>query len=116
MKSCLLSIVALASVAGAATAAADVPKRFAYQDELQRCVDQLRPELNLREGDRVMHFLDDTSRRGQWYRFELETTVTDEAGTVVVEGLKVNCRANRWDSRTELDYKLLAEPLRTARR
>lgn len=73
-----------------------------YEDELERCIVAVRPQLELDNPSLVRHLVSDIERRGPWYVFDIETTVKDSNGIVSVDSLESTCKANRWNDQTRL--------------
>ena len=109
----LATVVALCSMAGVAQAEDVSMSPGAYEDELERCVVAVRPELNLTSSSLVRHLVSDVERRGPWYVFEIETTVKLDDGTVTVDSLESTCKANRWTEDTRLFVKNAEAPAPT---
>ena len=109
----IATAVALFSMAST-TQAEDVSMSpAAYENELERCVVAVRPELNLTSSSLVRHLVSDVERRGPWYVFDIETTVKLDDGTVTVDSLESTCKANRWTDDTRLFVKNAEAPAPT---
>lgn len=83
-------------VTGQAYAAYGYFTRQDYEDEVNRCIDLLRPALSAKDGDRVIYDIQEIELRGPWYQFEISATVIDAGGVTTVDGFRVGCKANRW--------------------
>ena len=68
-----------------------------YEDELQHCLDILRPNLGLTgsSNEKVSYEITEINFRSPWYRFEIVATVSDRAGQPSLEGFRVACKSNR---------------------
>ena len=89
-------------VTGQAYAAYGYFTRDDYQDEVNRCIDLLRPALSAQDGDKVIYDIQEIELRGPWYQFEISASVVDADGTTRVDGFKVGCKANRWIEKAQL--------------
>ena len=69
--------------------------RSNYEDELQRCVSQIRAESGA--SGKLRHYVRDVERARLWYRFEIETLGADSNPALTV------CRAYRFQDRVLLD-------------
>lgn len=106
-RAALCAVVALVCaglIVGTARASAtyDYFEQYGYDEELRRCFELLKPELDVRATDTVAWEVAEIDRQGPWYRFEILTTVTDFEGDTVVDGYRAGCMANRWISATRL--------------
>lgn len=105
--------IALFSMAGGVQAEDMSMSPQSYENELERCVVAVRPELNLNSSSLVRHLVSDIERRGPWYVFDIETTVKLDDGTVTVDSLESTCKANRWTEDTRLFVKNVEAPAPT---
>ncbi|MEJ2138335.1 MAG: hypothetical protein P8Y61_02600 [Gammaproteobacteria bacterium] len=101
-------------VTGQAYAAYGYFTRDDYEDEVNRCIDLLRPALSAKDGDRVIYEIQEIELRGPWYQFEISATVVDAGGVTTVDGFRVGCKANRWVERAELAARDNGRELDTA--
>jgi len=95
LLSALAALAGLLAV-GSAQAKDSFIERYQYQDEMNRCIDLLRPAVQADESGKVLYNVQEIDRRGQWYKFEIDITVTDASGAKTVDGYRVGCEANRW--------------------
>ena len=75
---------------------------YGYEDELENCVDILRPSLAGDNTDRVSYVVEEIHLHGPWYRFEIKATTYDSAGQRQLEGFRVACKSNRWIEKARL--------------
>jgi hypothetical protein len=95
-----ISIV-LASIFAATTVQAEYRpynylEQYGYTEELQHCVDLLRPTLNTGSEERASFVVEDIVLRGPWYRFKISASVFSADGVTRVDSFKVSCKSNRW--------------------
>ncbi len=96
--------VALLGLATAAQGAAEYNyfTQHGYEDEINRCIDLLRPALGAQAGDKVVYDIQEIQLRGPWYQFEISTTIIDPKGNISVDDYMVGCKANRWIDSVQL--------------
>ena len=77
-------------------------ERHGYEDELQRCVESLRPVLDVSDGDQVSYIVDEIDLRGPWYRFEIAATLVNKDGDTELDNFRIGCKSNRWIAEVRL--------------
>jgi len=95
MKALLNTGMAIAAIAVMSTPALadDLLPSAHYQDELDRCIAEIRDELNIDDSQRLQHRVTRIDKKNVWYEFVIETADTREIATST-------CRAWRFDDRT----------------
>ena len=83
----------------------------AYQQEMHRCIDLLRPALQSVEAGKIIYDVQEIDLRGPWYEFEISVTVEDSAGNKRLDGYRVGCQSNRWIEMARLEERRNAEKL-----
>ena len=97
--------------AGTASAENSYLEQYGYEEEMNRCIDLLRPALQLAELGKVTYDVQEIDLRGPWYQFEISVTVEDESGTKLLDGYKVGCKSNRWIESAQLKYRRNSQEL-----
>ena len=92
----VLLAVVLVMLSGVAQASDDYFEQYGYEEEMNRCIDLLRPSLRATASDRVIYDVQEIDLRGAWYRFEISATVVDAAGMSKIDNYRVGCQSNRW--------------------
>lgn len=90
------------ALAGAGPAVADVPTGQ-FQDEIRRCVDQIRTGLDDGNVHRYRFEVSRADRTAGWYVFRIETTALDREGRLLAAPRQDRCAASRWDSRVTVE-------------
>ena len=75
---------------------------YGYEDELENCVDILRPSLAGVDTDRVTYVVEKIYLHGPWYRFEIEASTYDSTGQRQLHNFRVACKSNRWIEKARL--------------
>jgi len=72
-----------------------------YGDELDRCVSEVRAELDSPADTRMRHSVVNIAKSGAWYTFTIESEVlaTDESVSMTANS---ECRANRFTTATQV--------------
>ena len=96
IKTTLLALATAAALSGTAQAA-DLYSAKHYGDELARCIEQVRTDLNLAERP-LKHMVTAIEKQGSWYNFTIETSA-ETANTPIAT---TNCEANRYSSETRI--------------
>jgi hypothetical protein len=93
---CGALLVALGSASASAQAQylLSPDQRNAYENDLQQCIDMLRPALNMSTGDQVTYLITEVDSHGNWYRFEISATKVNQSGQVEIDGYNVGCKSN----------------------
>lgn len=101
---CGALLVALGSAAVSAQAQYPLShdQRTAYENDLQQCIDLLRPALNMSIGDQVTYLITEVDSHGNWYRFEISATKVNQSGQVEIDGYNVGCKSNHRVAETRL--------------
>jgi hypothetical protein len=95
IKTAVIGILISASAAANATELL-APKH--YGAELDRCITQIRTEMNVAADTRLEHRVTEIRKDGSWYRFAIET---DGSGVTATSA----CQANRFSAETRLDMQ-----------
>lgn len=74
----------------------DYHELYGYEDEVESCVDILRPNIDAAFDERVEYIVEDIDLRGPWYKFELSAYVYAADGEKTLDGFNVACKSNRW--------------------
>ena len=101
---------------GVASAASSYLEQYGYEEEMNRCIDLLRPVMRISASQtagaaKIIYDVQDVDLRGPWYRFEISVSVEDEAGAKLLDGYKVGCRSNRWIESAQLKDRRNSEEL-----
>jgi hypothetical protein len=75
---------------------------YGYEDELQVCVDLLRPSMGIEQVDRVTYQVEEIDLHGPWYKFEIVASTYLSSGQPVTDGFRVACKSNRWIEQARL--------------
>lgn len=88
-----------------------------YAGPLDRCIAELRVELDTTGAAVLRHTVIEIDRRGAWYAFAIRTDLIDDAGDRI-GGASTRCNAHRWQARTtvRVDHRPPADRARLAAR
>jgi lysyl-tRNA synthetase class II len=75
---------------------------YGYEDELQQCVELLRPSVETEQADRITYQVQEIDLHGPWYKFEIAATTYLADGQKIVDGFRVACKSNRWIEQARL--------------
>lgn len=107
-----VAVAAVGMLAGGLAAAESLYfEQNAYQEEMHRCIDLLRPALQSVAAGKVIYDVQEIELRGPWYEFEISVTVEDPAGNKRLDGYKVGCQSNRWVEMARLEDRRNNEKL-----
>jgi len=86
-----------------------------YAQPLDRCIGELRGELDTTGVAALRHTVIEIDRRGAWYAFDIRTDLIDAAG-VLIGAAHSRCDAHRWQARTAVNVtrQLPADVVRLA--
>ena len=102
LKTTMLAIATTAALAGTSIASAEPLLSIKnYGNELERCVAQIRADINAGSATELEHRVTQISKDGAWYRFTIETSAAAETVPVIS-----TCEANRFNELTRLDIEL----------
>ncbi len=73
-----------------------------YAQPLDRCIAELRAELDTTGAAAIRHTVIEIDRRGAWYAFDIRTDLMDDAG-VLIGAANTRCDAHRWQARTAVN-------------
>ena len=102
LKTATMVMIATAALAAASLANAEQLLSINnYGNELERCVAQIRADIDAGPTTELEHRVTDVNKSGAWYQFTIETR-TSAAATPVTS----TCEANRFNELTQLDIEL----------
>jgi hypothetical protein len=82
-----------------------------FSEELNRCVDLLRPQVQMIGAERTVYDVQDVKLTGPWYRFEISVSVENDTGDSLLNDYRVGCSANRWVDEAYLSGRRNSETL-----
>ena len=79
--------------------------RQAYEDEMNRCINLLRPLMPVNTNSKIIYDVQGIDLRGPWYLFDISVSIEDQNGVELVDGYKFGCKSNRWKDSSELQSR-----------
>jgi len=107
--------VSILLVSGPASATYNYFEENGYEDELELCLQKIRPMINAGADDAVYYEVEEIDLRGPWYRFEISATKVDRTGQRSIDGYNVGCKSNRWVESVKLLERYNKQPLPVGR-
>ena len=100
IKNTLSVFMALAIVSFGLGANAAEPARVNYENELERCIAELRLNLNTAGASQIRHRVIRVEQQGAYYVFDVETDRMNGQHQPVASPVESRCTAHRWQSST----------------
>jgi hypothetical protein len=107
----VIATVVFMLMTGVASATNLTLERNAYADELDRCIDLIRPSVQAGDVGKITYDVQEIDLRGPWYEFEISVSVEGENGAMQLDGYKVGCKSNRWIDASKLQARRNIEKL-----
>lgn len=98
IKNTFSAFTALAIVSFGLGAHAAEPARVNYENELERCIAELRLKLNTAGASQVRHRVVRVEQQGAYYVFDLETDRMNGQQQPITSPVESRCTAHRWQS------------------
>ena len=93
-------LMAVASISFGISANAAEPARANYENELERCIAELRVNLDTKGASKLRHRVTRVQQQGAYYIFDVETDRMNAQGQPVAGSVESRCLAHRWESST----------------
>jgi len=98
----------LAAISGmiliSATAQAGWLSPAFYGDDLDRCIVELRAELDTTGATGLQHTITGIDKVGVWYVFDIQTNIVDGTGAVIGQAV-THCKSHRFKEQTLVEVK-----------
>ena len=101
-RNILVSLVTAAGMLATASAMAGEPARANYDNELERCISDIRFRIDSAGASQLRHRVVDVQQQGAYYLFQIETDRLDASEKPVASTVNSRCNAHRWHAATEL--------------
>ena len=85
----------------------------AYAEELNRCIDMIRPVMPASGAGKIIYDVQQIDLRGPWYQFEISVSIEEENGATKIDGYKIGCKSNRWGNSATLQARRNRQQLPT---
>ncbi len=101
-RQAVLLAAALLLTSTAATAR-ETPRAL-YANELARCVEIVRADLQEPGTRHLRHTVTDVRTHGFWHEFDIQSEAFYEVGGEAIRAQNFSCRAHRWNDETKIQY------------
>ncbi len=75
-----------------------------YGDDLDRCIAELRTELDTTGATGLQHTVTGIDKVGVWYVFDIQTNIVDGTGAVIGRA-RTHCKSHRFKEQTRVEVK-----------